>query len=67
MSKDGPVRLTADPGSKNASSTPGYLAGSKALDSLAQFVTSKELLFHPSQNSAITRQVRLYVSHDTFS
>ncbi|PVG02608.1 hypothetical protein CPB86DRAFT_822639 [Serendipita vermifera] len=57
MSKDGPVRLTPEPGSKTTPSAPGYLAGSKALDSLAQFVTSKELLFHPSQNSAITRQL----------
>ncbi|CAG8748586.1 15792_t:CDS:2, partial [Acaulospora colombiana] len=54
---DGPMRLTPELGSKNTPSAPGYLAGSKALDSLAQFITSKELLFHPSQNSAITRQL----------
>ena len=46
MAVDGPVRkdATDTPGS----SEPGYLAGSKALDSLDKLFTSTESFFHPS-------------------
>lgn len=57
MSVDGPVRLSTEPGAKQSAPSPGFLGGSKALDTLARFITSKELLFHPSQNSMVTRSV----------
>ena len=46
MAVDGPVRrdATDTPGQ----SQPGYLAGSKALDSLDKLFTSTESFFHPS-------------------
>lgn len=57
MSVDGPARLAIEPGAKLSTADTGFLAGSKALDSLARFITSKELMFHPSQNAAVTRTV----------
>ena len=46
MAVDSPIRkdATDTPGS----SQPGYLAGSKALDSLDKLLTSTESFFHPS-------------------
>lgn len=48
MAVDGPVRkdMAGTPGS----SQPGYLAGSKALDSLDKLFTSTESFFHPSNS-----------------
>jgi hypothetical protein len=57
MSEDGPARTTPEPGAKGGSTKHGFLAGSKALDSFATFMMSKELLFHPSQSSSVTRSV----------
>lgn len=57
MSEDGPARTTPEPGAKGASTKSGFLGGSKALDSFATFMMSKELLFHPSQSSSVTRSV----------
>lgn len=57
MAVDGPARSTPDPGAKEGATKSGFLAGSKALDSLATFMMSKELLFHPSQSSSVTRSV----------
>ena len=50
MAVDSPVRkdATDTPGS----SQPGYLAGSKALDSLDKLLTSTESFFHPSNFGA---------------
>ncbi|KAI0757312.1 ARM repeat-containing protein [Daedaleopsis nitida] len=47
MSLDGPVRTdsTSNPGTP---SSEGYLAGSRALDSLDKLITSVESFFHPS-------------------
>ena len=48
MAVDGPIRkdVTDTPGSNQ----PGYLAGSKALDSLDKLFTSTESFFHPSNS-----------------
>jgi hypothetical protein len=58
MAVDGPIRHSADPVSPDASLSPGFVGGSRALDALHQFITSKELLFHPSSPSQVTRPVR---------
>ena len=55
MAVDGPVRteLTlSQGGGRLPSRQAGYLAGSKAMESLDKFVTSTESFFHPS-NSGI--------------
>ena len=57
MAVDGPVRHSADPVSPDATLSPGFVGGSRALDALHQFITSKELLFHPSSPSQVTRPV----------
>jgi hypothetical protein len=61
MSVDGPARVSIEPGAKQTAPSPGLLAGSRALESLARFITSKELLFHPSQSSVVTRSVRVHL------
>ncbi|KAE9410730.1 ARM repeat-containing protein [Gymnopus androsaceus JB14] len=51
MSTDGPVK--ADPSQSsdsNRSHPTGYLAGSKALDTLDRLITSTESFFHPSNS-----------------
>lgn len=55
MTVDGDVQPSPEPGSKETGKLPGLVGGSKALDSLAQFIVSKEVSFHPSQSSSITR------------
>lgn len=57
MSVDGPVKLSADAPSENGTTSPGFLGGSRALDSLAQFIVAKELLFHPSSAPPMSRSV----------
>ncbi|KAG2062138.1 hypothetical protein BDR06DRAFT_978583 [Suillus hirtellus] len=51
MALDGPIRgdSASTPGSPN-SQPMGYLAGSKALDSLGKLITSTESFFHPSNS-----------------
>ncbi|KAG1755009.1 uncharacterized protein EDB91DRAFT_1096702 [Suillus paluster] len=51
MALDGPIRgdSASTPGSPN-SPQMGYLAGSKALDSLDKLITSTESFFHPSNS-----------------
>lgn len=62
MAVDGPVRQDAAPtprsreGHFEAQQT-GYLAGSKALDSLDRLVTSTESFFHPSNFGQWTQNV----------
>ncbi|KAI0034963.1 hypothetical protein K488DRAFT_83562 [Vararia minispora EC-137] len=55
MSVDGPSRADPSTNSSPASGTqtpqqPGYLAGSRALDSLDRLITSTETYFHPSNS-----------------
>ncbi|KAJ4476678.1 hypothetical protein J3R30DRAFT_3759946 [Lentinula aciculospora] len=47
ISTDGPVK---ESGADNSQSLSGYLAGSKALDSLDRLITSTESFFHPSNS-----------------
>jgi hypothetical protein len=58
---DGPVRgdSPSTPGSPNGQLV-GYLAGSKALDSLDKLITSTESFFHPSNSGHWTIMVRLF-------
>ncbi|KAG8862046.1 hypothetical protein FRC20_011394 [Serendipita sp. 405] len=57
ISVDGPIKESTEVGDKQSTNSPKYVAGSKALESLAQFITSKEVSFHPSQSSSITRSL----------
>lgn len=61
MAIDGPVRseLTPSQGEgKLPSRQAGYLAGSKAMESLDKFVTSTESFFHPSNSGIWSLSVR---------
>lgn len=61
ISVDGPIKSESTgvntPASKNAPLQGGYLAGSKALDSLEKFITSTESFFHPSNTGLWTLTV----------
>lgn len=60
MAVDGEVRDTANPfgrGSKLPTQQKGYMAGSKALDSLDRLITSTESFFHPSNSGPWTLAV----------
>ena len=49
MSLDGPIRGDAGANAYEGTSTPqGFLAGSRALDTLDKLITSTESFFHPS-------------------
>ncbi|EGO02735.1 hypothetical protein SERLA73DRAFT_102663 [Serpula lacrymans var. lacrymans S7.3] len=56
MAVDGPVRIDSETVSAQGPSNPrsGYLAGSKALESLDRFITSTETFFHPSNSGPWT-------------
>jgi proteasome activator subunit 4 len=56
---DGPIRgeSTATPQRPGQIQAIGYLAGSKALDSLEKLITSTETLFHPSTSSTSSSNV----------
>ncbi|KAI0275116.1 hypothetical protein BC834DRAFT_851157 [Gloeopeniophorella convolvens] len=57
MAVDGPVRAEAAPSradGKLSSRQEGYLAGSKAMESLDRFITSTESFFHPSNSGLWT-------------
>ena len=59
MSVDGPTRVDVDPNSKSQNrSQPGFLAGSRALDSLEKIIISVETFFHPSNSGHWTLNVR---------
>ncbi|KAG9039991.1 hypothetical protein FRB95_004463 [Tulasnella sp. JGI-2019a] len=62
MSVDGPQRVTAE-GQRTASDgqEKGYLAGSKALDSLDRLITSVESYFHPSNYGAWTLALTAFI------
>jgi len=55
MAVDGPVRSEALP-----SRQVGYLAGSKAMESLEKFITSTESFFHPSNSGLWSLGVRVH-------
>ena len=61
MAVDAPVRSEASPspGEKRFPSRQvGYLAGSKAMESLDKFITSTESFFHPSNSGLWSLSVR---------
>lgn len=59
MSLDGPIRgdTGATPADGATKSQTGYLAGSRALDSLDKLITSTESYFHPSNSGHWTLAV----------
>ncbi|EIN13635.1 hypothetical protein PUNSTDRAFT_94829 [Punctularia strigosozonata HHB-11173 SS5] len=68
MAVDGPIRDapgTPGPGQFNASSQSGYLAGSKALDSLDRLITSTESFFHPSNSGPWTLALTTFIQRLT--
>lgn len=61
MAVDGPVRTEPTPSqeeSRLSSRQVGYLAGSKAMESLDKFITSTESFFHPSNSGIWSLSVR---------
>src|SRR5437016_2755487 len=63
MSVDGPVRVdvtTPPRGGETNQAQTGYLAGSKALDSLDRLITSTESFFHPSNSGQWTLNVNIF-------
>lgn len=50
--------LSASLGKKSKAKVQTYLAGSKALDSLAHLIASTESFFHPTNSGAWTADVR---------
>lgn len=58
MSMDGPVRDAPTHDNPVFNSSTGYLAGSRALDSLEKIITSAETFFHPSNSGPWTLTVR---------
>ncbi len=61
MAVDGPVRTELTPSQgrgKLPSHQAGYLAGSKAMESLDKFTTSTESFFHPSNSGIWSLSVR---------
>lgn len=66
MSLDGPIRAEngITPADGVAKTQAGYLAGSRALDSLDKLITSTETYFHPSNSGHWTLAVcRTNVAH----
>lgn len=65
MSVDGPIRDSASstPGRSTGGipSQTGYVAGSKALDSLDRLITSTESFFHPSNAGPWSQYVSYFV------
>lgn len=64
MAVDGPVRSEASPSQGEGifpSRQVGYLAGSKAMESLERFITSTESFFHPSNSGLWSLSVRMHV------
>lgn len=65
MAVDGPVRSEASP-SRGEGRVPsrqvGYLAGSKAMESLEKFITSTESFFHPSNSGLWSLSVRIHLA-----
>ncbi|KAJ3843176.1 hypothetical protein F5878DRAFT_605646 [Lentinula raphanica] len=61
ISTDGPVKESSstDPASK----TSGYLAGSKALDTLERLITSTESFFHPSNSGQWSISLATFLKH----
>jgi proteasome activator subunit 4 len=64
MAVDGPPRPDVTPSRNNRDvklleQQGGFLAGSKALDSLDKLITSTESFFHPSNSGSWTAGVRL--------
>lgn len=61
MAVDAPVRSEASPSPgerRFPSRQAGYLAGSKAMESLDKFITSTESFFHPSNSGLWSLSVR---------
>ena len=61
MAVDGPVRTELTPSqeeSRLSSRQAGYLAGSKAMESLDKFIMSTESFFHPSNSGIWSLSVR---------
>ncbi|EPQ60983.1 hypothetical protein GLOTRDRAFT_53630 [Gloeophyllum trabeum ATCC 11539] len=63
MSVDGPVRQdNATPkGKGDAESIAGYIAGSRALDTLDRLITSTESYFHPSNSGPWTTSLTSFI------
>jgi proteasome activator subunit 4 len=66
MAVDGTVRSRSEsPSSRGEGRVPsrqvGYLAGSKAMESLDRFITSTESFFHPSNSGLWSLSVRKHV------
>lgn len=59
MAVDGPVRPDTPPsrGGDFSARQTGYIAGSKAMDSLDRLITSTESFFHPSNSGLWTMSV----------
>lgn len=59
MAVDGPVRVDTLPsrGADYSARQEGFLAGSKAMDSLDRLITSTESFFHPSNSGLWTMSV----------
>lgn len=64
MAVDGPIRSEASPSrgeGRFPSRQAGYLAGSKAMESLEKFITSTESFFHPSNSGLWSLSVRTHI------
>jgi proteasome activator subunit 4 len=68
MAVDGPIRSEAPSRAEGKFSTRqvGYLAGSKAMESLDKFITSTESFFHPSNSGVWSLTVRHLCCLDSF-
>jgi proteasome activator subunit 4 len=71
MSLDGPIRGESgtSPSDGVATTQTGYLAGSRALDSLDKLITSTESYFHPSNHGHWTLAVgkHIHLVFDNFA
>ena len=65
MAVDGAIRgeSAATPQTPGSTQEIGYLAGSKALDSLDKLLTSTESLFHPSNTGSWSSNVGCLLRH----
>jgi proteasome activator subunit 4 len=68
MAVDGPIRSEAPSRAEGKFPTRqvGYLAGSKAMESLDKFITSTESFFHPSNSGVWSLTVRHLCCLDSF-